>query len=252
MNSPQKKIPANLDILRGQTQKGVNKIILEELLNRFNDRSKIKTLDLPCGNLEFLNYVHALFPNWELEGFDLFAPASKNNVKFTQMDISKDFSISKEERFDLITCISGIMMFGNTENFLVNCTNRLNPNGTIIITNDNPATIKDRLAYLFLGRFRIFDQIFNDNDTLTQLVLIQDLSRILRKNNIEIEKIIYTSFYAKDFLFLPIALMIYPFQMLYLLGRKSNLSLAVKLSKYNFKQLFGRHYIVIGKKKQDQ
>lgn len=249
MNSPVKRIPQNLEILRGQTQKGVNKIILEELLNRFNDGSEKKILDLPCGKLEFLNYVHILFPKWELEGFDLFTPPSNNKVLFTQMDLSKNFTTAEEEKFDLITCISGIMMFGNTENFLVNSIKRLNPDGTIIITNDNPATIKDRLSYLFLGRFRIFDQLFEDHETLTQLVLIQDLTRILRKNNIEIEKIIYTSFYAKDFIFLPFALAVYPFQMLYLLSRKTNLSLALKISKYNFKQLFGRHYIVIGKKK---
>jgi SAM-dependent methyltransferase len=165
------------------------------------------------------------------------------------MDLSQNFSTDEVEKFDLITCISGIMMFGNTDNFLVNCIKRLKTDGTIIITNDNPATIKDRLSYLFLGRFRIFDQFFEDHETLTQLVLIQDLTRILRKNNIEIEKIIYSSFYAKDFLFLPFAFAVYPFQMLYLLSRKTNLSLALKISKYNFKQLFGRHYIVIGKKK---
>jgi SAM-dependent methyltransferase len=249
MNSPAKRIPQNLEILRGQTQKGVNKIILEELLNRFNESSNKKILDLPCGDLEFLNYVNILFPNWELEGFDLFAPKANNKVLFTQMDLSQNFTTDVEEKFDLITCISGIMMFGNTQNFLVNCINRLKSDGTIIITNDNPATIKDRLSYIFLGRFRNFDQIFEDHETLTQLVLIQDLTRILRKNNIEIEKIIYSSFYAKDFLFLPFALIVYPFQMLYLLGRKTNLSRAFKISKYNFKQLFGRHYIVIGKKK---
>ena len=249
MDSQKRKKLDNIDILRGQTQKGVNKTILQELLGRFNESSQKKILDLPCGGLEFLNYVHILYPNWELEGFDLYAPTFNNKVKFTQMDLSKNFSIPDEETFDIITCISGIMMFGNTENFIANSANRLNPHGTIIITNDNPATIKDRLAYLFLGRFRIFDQFFEDHETLTQLVLIQDLTRLLKKNNIEIEKIIYTSFYTKDFLFLPFALLVYPFQTLYLLSRKSHLSLAVKISKYNFKQLFGRHYIVIGRKK---
>jgi 2-polyprenyl-3-methyl-5-hydroxy-6-metoxy-1,4-benzoquinol methylase len=250
MNSTKKSLPQNLEILRGQTQKDVNKIILQELLNKFNESSQKKALDLPCGNLEFLNHLHILFPNWQLEGFDLFPPATANNkVNFTQMDLSKTFTTAEEEKFDLITCISGIMMFGNTENFLSNCIKRLNTDGTIIITNDNPATIKDRLSYLFLGRFRIFDQFFDDHETLTQLVIIQDLTRMFRKNNIEIEKIIYCSFYPKDFLFLPFALAVYPFQMLYLLSRKTNMSLALKMSKYNFKQLFGRHYIIIGKKK---
>ena len=49
MNSNKRRIPQNIEILRGQTQKGVNKIILEELLERFNEGSKKKLLDLPCG-----------------------------------------------------------------------------------------------------------------------------------------------------------------------------------------------------------
>lgn len=249
MNSIKRRIPQNIEILRGQTQKGVNKIILEELLERFDESSQKKILDLPCGYLEFLNYVHILYPNWELEGADLYAPPHNDNVHFTQMDLSKDFIIPIDKKYDIITSISGIMMFGNTESFLVNCINRLNSEGTLIVTNDNPATIKDRLSYLFLGRFRIFDQLFEDHETMTQLVLIQDLTRILRKNNIEIEKITYSSFYSKDLLFLPFALIVYPFQMLYLLTRKTSFSKALKVSKYNFKQLFGRHYIIIGRKK---
>ncbi len=249
MNSIKRRIPEDIEIQRGQTQKNVNKIILELLLSKYSEDSKKSILDLPCGYLEFLNYVHILFPNWQLHGSDLYIPPNIDKVNFTQMDLSKDFILPSEQKYDLITSISGIMMFGNTESFLINCIGRLNPNGTLVITNDNPATIKDRLSYLFLGRFRIFDQLFDDHETMTQLVLIQDLTRILRKNNIEIEKIIYCSFYPKDLVFLPFALIVYPFQMLYLLSRKTSLSKSLKISKYNFKQLFGRHYIIIGQKK---
>lgn len=249
MNSIIKRIPDTLQIQRGQTQKGVNKIILEELLNRYESDSNKNILDLPCGYLEFLNYTHILFPNWTLNGADISAPANLHQVQFTQMDLSKPFTLPDEETFDVISSISGIMMFGNTEGFIENCIARLKRNGTFIITNDNPATIKDRISYLLLGRFRIFNQIFEDHETLTQLVLIQDLTRMLRKNGIEIEKIIYSSFYIKDLIFLPFAIMVYPFQMLYLLTRKTGLSRALIISKYNFKQLLGRHYIIIGKKK---
>ena len=80
MDSQKRKKLDNIDILRGQTQKGVNKTILQELLGRFNESSQKRILDLPCGGLEFLNYVHILYPNWELEGFDLYAPTFNNKV----------------------------------------------------------------------------------------------------------------------------------------------------------------------------
>jgi SAM-dependent methyltransferase len=248
MNSTKKRIPDNIVIPRGQTQKNVNKILLEKLINQFDRETSKSILDLPCGNLEFLSYVKQLFPNWDLKGADLFVPKATQDMNFIQMDLSKDFSLLKNEKFDIISSISGIMMFGNTSSFIESCISHLKPEGTLIVTNDNPATIKDRLSYLLLGRFRIFDQIFDDKETMTQLVLIQDLTRTLRINGIKINDITYCSFYPKDFIFLPFALMAYPFQMLYLLSRKKGLSNALKTSLYNFKQLFARHYIIIGTK----
>lgn len=44
MNSIKRRIPQNIEILRGQTQKGVNKIILEELLERFDESSQKRYL----------------------------------------------------------------------------------------------------------------------------------------------------------------------------------------------------------------
>lgn len=243
------KIPAHIKIERGQTQKNVNKNIILEFLNRFPTDTPLKVLDLPCGKREFISYVHALYPQSDLTGVDIVDPPAADHSRFFNMDLSKPFTLPDDEKYDVITSISGIMMFGNTQNFIEQCSKHMKPDAMLIVTNDNPATIKDRLSYFFLARFRIFDQVFEDHDTLTKLVLIQDLTRLMRINGIQIEKITYTSFYLKDIVFLPIVLLVYPFQFLYLMSRKSAIPKKQLLAKYNLSQLLCRHYIIVGRKK---
>ncbi len=248
MKTRRKRLPENIHIVRGQTQKNVNKTILEELINRYDQQTGIKILDLPCGKLEFLNYVRILFPNSKLTGADIMPHPDTGTIVFHQKDLSKNFNFNDGETFDLITSISGIMMFGNTQCFIENCSKLLSKGGTLIITNDNPATIKDRISYLMLGRFRIFGQVFEDHETLTQLVLIQELVRLLRVNGIEITNVKYTSFYPKDLIYVPFALLVFPFQLAYLATRKTSLPKRLIYAKYAFRQMFCRHYIVYGKK----
>lgn len=248
MNTNRKTIPSNINIERGETQINVNKTVLEELINRYNTSDSFELLDLPCGKLTFLKYVRTLFPSAELSGADIMPASNTEDINFIQMDLSIDFHLPQNKQYDVITSISGVMMFGNTKNFIDNCIKHLKPGGTFIITNDNSATIKDRISYLALGRFRIFGQVFEDNETLTQLVLIQELTRLLRINNISIERIEYTSLYPKDLIFLPFAMLVYPIQLLYLFMKKTSLPKKLIFVKYSFKQMFYRHYVIVGKK----
>lgn len=250
MNTKNKKqLPSNLTVERAQTQKDANKIILTELINRFDSEKPLKVLDLPCGNLEFLSYVKTLFPNSELHGADIMQPKSDLKIDFYPMDLTKDFTALDNTKYDLITSISGVMMFSNTLSFIDNCCNHLKPGGTFIVTNDNNATIIDRIAFLFLGRFRMFKAVFEDHETLTENVPIQELVRLLRKNEIEITKIEYTSFYRKDLIFMPLTLLIYPIQMWHLRRLKSQLPDNLIRQKYPFKHFFYKNYIIYGHKK---
>lgn len=244
-----KQLPSNLTIERAQTQKNANKIILTELINRIEKDRDIKVLDLPCGNLEFLSYVKTLFPKAELHGADIVKPNSDLDIAFYPMDLTKDFTALDNTQYDLVTSISGVMMFSNTLSFIENCSKHLKPGGTFIITNDNNATIIDRIAFLFLGRFRMFKAVFDDHETLTENVPIQELVRLLRKFDIEIERIEYTSLYLKDLIFLPATLIIYPFQMLHLRKIKSQLPDRLIRQKYPFKHFFYKNYIIYGHKK---
>lgn len=242
-------LPADFVVERGQTQKDVNYTILANLATRFPKDATIQALDLPCGNLEFLTYLRKLFPTAKLWGADLFPPSNKSlDVSFVEMDLTKDFTLPDQQQFDLITSISGVMMFSNTLSFIRNCASRLKPGGTFIVTNDNSATIIDRIAYLLFGRYRMFRPIYDDTEELTENVPVQELCRLLRKHGVEIEKIEYTSSYSKDLVYLPAALLVYPIQLLYLSRLKTNLPKSLKQQMYPFKHLFCKHYIITGKK----
>ncbi len=235
------------DITRGETQKHVNYNILQYCADKFSKESYFKALDLPCGSMNFLNYMRRLFPKADLYGADLKTPSHHDNFRFIKMDLAKDLITPEEEKFDLITSISGVMMFGNTLNFISNCAARLKKDGIFIVTNDNAATIKDKISFLLLGHYRIFKAIYEDSEEMTQNVPIQELCRLLRINGLTIEEIKYTSAYGKDLIYLPIALLAYPIQWLYLRRLKTTLPAPLKQQMFPFKYCFCRHYIIVSR-----
>jgi SAM-dependent methyltransferase len=244
----QKALPSHLNILRGQTQENVNQTVLTYLYNQFSQDTTISFLDLPCGNLEFLKYIKVLFPSAELTGADICKPELPAIINFQQMDLTEDFILPAEKKFEVVSSVSGVMMFSNTLRFVKNCSDRIKTGGTFILTNDNNATIKDRLAYLFLGRFRIFNLVFEDKELMTENVPIHELIRLMRTNGIRIDNITYTSSSLKDLVFLPLALMAYIPQWLYLKKLKTQLPESLKWQMYPFKHLFCKHYIITGTK----
>jgi len=244
----EKAFSLNIEIPRGQTQKEVNRTILAYLHSRFPGDAKISFLDLPCGNLEFLACVKSLFPFSDLTGADLHTPKSKDGINFHQMDLTKSFTLSAKKKFDVVSSISGVMMFSNTLSFIENCSARIKNDGTFILTNDNNTTIKDRLAFFFLGRYRIFNSVFEDKELMTENVPINELVRLVRAQGINIESIEYTSFYPADLIFLPIALVVCFFQWIYLKRLKTQLPTELIKQMYPFKHLLCRHYIIKGTK----
>ena len=241
-------LPKDLHIQQAQTQTDVNSTVLNFLSQKFDLNAPLKTLDLPCGNLEFVSYLKQIFPTSTLTAVDVVKPTLKEGIQFLEMDVSKEFTIPPATKFDLITSISGVMMFSNTKHFIESCIERLKPKGIYIITNDNSATIKDKLAYLFIGSFRIFKPVFADGEHLTENVPVHELCRLLRINNMVVKDIVYTSAYAKDYIFWPIAALVYPLHRLYLSKIRGALPDTLINKMYPFKHLFCRHYIIIAEK----
>lgn len=247
---PRTGLPAGLKVERGETQKDVNTSVLKELVKRIDNSKVIKAIDLPCGNGGFLKYIHTLFPKAELSGADIILPSNApEGTKCYRIDLTKDFDIPQEEKFDLVTSISGVMMFGNTQNFIENCSHRLQTGGLLVITNDNASTIIDRLAFLFLGRHRQFPLVFEDSQGITQNIPIQELVRLLRASNFEIDKVEYTAFYKKDLKYLPFVLLFAPFQFLYKKTLKTDIKQSVINQMFGLKQYLHKHYIIYAIKK---
>lgn len=233
---------------KGNTQRDVNRAVLEIISSNAANREKLSILDAPCGVGDFICYLQEIYPEWDYYGVDIVP----NNQLAAKINYSSaDLSVQKthpDNKFDIILSISGVMMFGNTQYFLENCCNMLTKNGTIIITNDNCFTVRDRISYLIFGKFRRFKLLFDNNDGMTQFIPLQELVRILRVNGLSIKEIKYTSLYPEDYLFLPFALLIFPLQYFSVCKSKADMPISLKKMMFPFWSLLCRHYILVASK----
>src|ERR1700709_1857834 len=106
-----KQLPATFKIERAETQVGVNEIILTWFYNHYHSTQRFSVLDVPCGNAEFLIYLKQLFPKSNLTGGDVHVSVNPPDISLIKMDLTEDFPLPIEEQFDIVTSISGIMMF---------------------------------------------------------------------------------------------------------------------------------------------
>jgi trans-aconitate methyltransferase len=240
---------AKKDLPRGNTQKGVNQSIITYLLSHFSPDRHLLCFDAPCGAGEFLSILQRFYPNASLWGTDIQPLCCQgSDIRFTQTDLSRCVNLGEGKKFELITSISGIMMFGNTQSFLEKLCNCLIDKGVLIVSNDNSFTIRDRLSYLFLGRLRRFKLLFEHDEGLTQFVPQQEIYRLLTNNGVVVKSIVYTSLYVEDLLFLPFFLLIYPFQWWYIKKIQHPIPCKLKWEMFGWKSLLYRHYYFIGEK----
>ena len=239
----------SLDIPRGNTQKNVNKTLLAYLLSAYEHSAPLRVLDMPCGAFEWLRLLAQVFPRATLVGSDLAAVTPPEGVQVLAADATQPFDFGGN--FDLITSISGIMMFGNTQSFIRHCCRQLKVGGTLVITNDNIFTVRDRLSFLFTGRVRRFKLLPETDEAISQQIPLQEVCRQMNRNSVEITKIIYTSFYTEDWLFAPLAMLLYPFQWLSLRRTRSSIPWSLRRQMFPLGALLGRHYLVIGQKTRE-
>ena len=238
-------------IADGNTAIGVNQAIINFLLSlgALQVSNLKRALDLPCGEGKFMMGLKATFPNVEILGKDLYAkPIAEAKPYFLQQGVDQ-WAAHSGQKFDLITCISGVMVFDNLVPFFQQCSSHLNSNGIFIVTNDNVMTLRDRLSWLLWGRMRRFKKFYDLNEGNWNLVLIQALVRFYLLNDFEIKKIEYVSTRWEDWLLAPVALLLYPLQLLTLRKGPAEISWSMRLQMYSWKSLFARHYIIYGVKK---
>ena len=241
----------SLDVVeKGNTQKGVNKNVIRFLCNYYKDPKKLTSVfDAPCGQGEFLRSLKRFFPGAHIEGQDLFAePLPEIKDHFHRGDLRTAF-LNKTQKFDVITCISGVMVFDHVTGFIETADKHLNHGGLLIITNDNILTLRDRFSFLFFGRLKRFKLPYSVEEGNWNVMLIQGLWKLLRMNKFEIVKVEYASHYAEDLLFAPLAVILYPFWWLYIKLSKGEMDQKTRQELFPFSALLARHYIIYAQKK---
>ena len=239
---------------RGNTQKHVNRDVLAYLLRHQAERLRqptVRWLDLPCGQGEFLSQVRRFFAQPQLWGADVRPtppPVPGGLAGYEATDLSRQFPFEPGPEFDVITSISGIMCFANTAQFVGNCARRLRPGGLLLVSNDNCLSLRDRLSYLFSGRVRRFRLLFEPDEGNFQLVQHQELKRLFDINGIRLTRVVYTARYTEDLLYLPLALLLWPWQWWQLRRSRSTTDWELRRQLFGFKSLLYRHYFFVGEK----
>jgi 2-polyprenyl-3-methyl-5-hydroxy-6-metoxy-1,4-benzoquinol methylase len=229
----------------GLTCEGVHRAIVEYLLTENQNMTGVNMLDIPCGNGELISSLRRFFPAANVRGCDLEKPAMLTTDDFAFVDASRTFVVFPDRKFDYVFSVSGVMEFDNTLQFFENCYHHLREGGQFIVTNDNLVTIRDRLSYFWLGKARQFQLFVNQGQETWKLIPIHNLIRILRDAGFTIRKLDYVSVRPKDWLLLPLALLIYPIQAVYIRLTRNSMTLAEKYSMYPFRSLLYRHYIIV-------
>lgn len=236
--------PPSLDrIPRGNTCAGVNRAIIEYLLRLPREARPARFLDVPCGSGVFLATLRQFFPDAVVRGGDVQAPEPATEV--ARVDLSRPFALFAPLKFDVITSISGVMEFDNTRQFFETCADHLAPDGLLIVTNDNVVAIRDRLSFLFLGKVRRFRLFVGPEDPTWKLISIQNLARSLHDAGFSIREIRYLSARRKDWLLLPLAAVIWPFQWIYVRRARSKVPAARRREMFPFRALICRHYMIV-------
>jgi hypothetical protein len=231
-------------IPRGNTVPGVNRMIVEYLLN-FDNGPDGSVLDVPCGDGAFLDALKGFFPAAETFGADIIEPPDNSRHRFFKIDARQPFEIETDKKFRVITSISGVTEFDNTQQFFEQLKPYLDPEGILIVSNDNVFSVRNRILFLLFGRFRQ-THLFMGNEELTwKIIPLQNLTRILYEGGFEIAEVRYVPAKASEWLWLPLAVLIYIFQYLYLRFGERETAFSAKSVLYPFISLIARHYVVI-------
>ncbi len=224
-------------IPRGNTCKGVNRLVTEYLLAEFDQAQPISLLDVPCGNGEFLKTVREFFPSAATTGADLRTPKGEFDHKFVQFNGEKPPELSGE-RFDAVTCISGVMEFDNTLAFFEHVRKMLDDSGVFLVTNDNILSVRDRLMYLFSGRLGQYPFRTERDGSAWKIIPSQNLVQLLDDAGFEVKEFEYVPVLGGNWTWVVLALPLYMYQSF------SN-STWIKRKIFVLRAFMSRHYVIV-------
>ena len=115
-------------------------------------------LDVPSGN----GWLQKMLPgNAKIDGVDLFESKPSGYRNFWQHDLDDGLPDIKES-YDLICCCEGIEHVGNPLSLLRAFYQRLNVEGTLIITTPNIWYPQSRMQFLIRGFFPSFPSLVDE------------------------------------------------------------------------------------------
>jgi len=242
------KDPRLATVPRGNTSRGVHQAIIEYLLQSGDSFNGKAILDIPCGDGSFLSTLRLFFPKAILRGSDRKKPINVAEGDFSQVDANHPFTVFPETKFDFIFSISGVMEFDNTLQFFTQCGNHLRDGGVFFVTNDNVAGIRDRLSYFWFGKPKQYSLFVTQDQPTWKIIPLSNMVRALQDAGFRIQAIRYVPLRWKDWLALPLALLIYPIQLMHMRGAPTSIPRALQNEMYSFCSLLSRHYIIVCKK----
>ena len=235
-------------IIRGNTCRGVNKAIIEYLLRSGEKYDGKAMLDIPCGDGDLMSSLRQFFPKAVVKGCDVQMPRTMSTDDFSRVDANHPFKVFPDTKFDVVLCVSGVCEFDNTLQFFTQCKDHLTDDGLFVVTNDNAMSLRDRIAYFWLGRHVVYGLFVMQEHCSWKMIPVSNMVRILQDSGFRIREIRYVSVKKKDYLMLPLALLVYPIQFLYMRFRRSGMPVAMRHAMYPFRSLIFRHYIIFCEK----
>lgn len=230
---------------RGNTCRKVNELIDRMVRQRGWELNGAEILDLACGRGEFLQYLSQKFPKATIRGVDRESSKTASGITIVGANLEKPFRVFPDILFDFLICISGVMEFDNTLQFFSCCRQHLKPGGYFLVTNDNLLSVRDRLSLLFCGKPRQYPLHSPPGQATWKILPIQNMLRLLLEAGLRVEDIQYIPVRPKDWLFLPLALLIFPFQEIFLRLSKRPVPQPWRGWMYPFSSLLSRHYVIL-------
>jgi 2-polyprenyl-3-methyl-5-hydroxy-6-metoxy-1,4-benzoquinol methylase len=126
-----------------------SKKIIINIINKLKPKT---ILDAPCGKGWLSS---SLGYGYEIDGIDLYENLSSGYRKIYKINLDKGIS-SELPKYDCIVCYEGIEHFGNPLLFFQSAKDKLNEEGTLIISTPNILYPNAKLQYFLKGFFPSF------------------------------------------------------------------------------------------------
>jgi hypothetical protein len=164
-------------------------------------------------------------------------------VAFAARDLSA--GVPDGPALNAATSISGVMEFENTFLFLSSVKARLEPGALCIVTNDNVHTVRDRFSYLFYNRYRRYALFLEPGFTTYKAWTLPELRKCALDAGFTLEEIEFITTHREDWLWAPVAALLYLPQFLYLLRERGPMPTRERRRMFPFRSLICRHYALV-------